>query len=219
VALLLARALLGRSLWRPVELLSLAVVPISPLVRADTRTLQHCAPPADAPLTLSRSLARLQRAAVPRALAAAAAPLAAPVLALRLLPALAGAALPRLSRTLRLWTHLLPIYVRYRLAGWRAQRALDAPHRRRRRGAPAAAVAAAAASAEAAPAEGAQPLAPPLPPQQQPAECAAAEAAAAALWDRTHEWGGRAVYDMVLDLSVRAWRAGALSRARAALSR
>ena len=187
VALWLARCLLGRRAWRPLEALSLAAAPLSPLVRCPLRLVRPLvrgvqrahSPPA----------AATQRALLPPPVAAVAAALLRPLLLCRGVPLAAALLVPGPARTARLWAHLLPIYARYRLTGWRAGRAGRAARARALRGGPGGA----GAPAGAGDADG--------------AEAAAAEA----LWQRTHEAGGAAVHAMVLDLSVR-WYPGAAKR-------
>lgn len=131
-----------------------------------------------------------QRALLPPSVAAVAAALLRPLLLCRGVPLAASLLVPGPARTARLWAHLLPIYARYRLAGWRAGRAGRAARARALRDRPRGP----GAPAGAGDADG--------------AEAAAAEA----LWQRTHEAGGAAVHAMVLDLSVRSCQAAAKSR-------
>lgn len=121
-------------------------------------------------------------------MACAAAALLRPLLLSRGVPFAAALLAPGAARTARLWAHLLPIYGRYRLAGWRAGRAGRAARARALRGVGPGAPAGAGDVAE------------------------AGAAASEAVWARTHEAGGAAVHAMVLDLSVRSPRLRMLRR-------
>jgi hypothetical protein len=168
---------LGRRAWRPLELLALAAAPLSPLVRP----LSFAASPLVMLYTQAHALfgSLSQRALLPAPVAGAAAALLRPLLLSRGVPFAAALLAPGAARTARLWAHLLPIYGRYRLAGWRAGRAARTARARALRGVGPGAPAGAGDVAE------------------------AGNAAAEAVWARTHEAGGAAVHAMVLDLSVR----------------